>query len=408
MQLPPHFIDSLHSAPAPLAWCDQSLAVAFRTDSWMLQFQPGSEHVELAGSGAGRVLGRTTVGDEVAMQVLASPSDSGFWLQLVPGDGLPVQLRALQEQVRQLERQAFRDTLTGLWNRRFFDQTVDAEMARAERHRQPLSLLFIDVDRFKHVNDEFGHAVGDQVLQAVATILSQRCRAGDRVVRWGGDEFAVLATFSGSHAVALLAEDLRRQVDRAEMPAGLHVTLSIGGAQFLPGESQAVWFDRADAQVYLAKEAGRNAARVDPKTPPPNTVGMLELVWREEYACGNAQIDQDHERLLVLANRVLDTGLADREAALLLSALDRLLAHVVQHFANEEAILHAKGYPHAEAHARAHARLVERAVALRSDVANGQTQFGVLAEFLAREVVVKHMVQTDRDFYAWVVDRPVE
>lgn len=408
---PALLVESLHSAPPALAWCDPSLAIAFRTDSWQRQFDPGSEHVELANNGEGRVVGQAPTGERVEYKLTASPADSGFWLQLSVQDATQAQLLALKQQVAQLEQHAFRDTLTGLWNRRFFDRTVDSEMVRAERHGQPLSLLLIDVDHFKHVNDQHGHAVGDQVLRAVAEVLSERCRAGERVVRWGGDEFAVLATYCGCRAAAALAEQLRSQVDQTAMPGGVHVTLSIGGAQFLPGETHAAWFERADAQVYAAKQAGRNAAKVDLASPAASANGVVELVWRDEYFSGNAQIDREHVELFALGNKVLDAGLRAEtvglEAAGLVAALDRLLAHVVTHFTNEESVLQAKRYPHANAHGRAHGRLIEHALALRSEVVNGHAQFGALADFLAREVVIKHMVQTDRDFYPWVADRPV-
>lgn len=408
MSIPHNLMDSLKSVPAPLAWYDGAAGIGFRTAGWAQRVQTGTERVELDRVGdAGHISATSLLGAQVVLPLRTIATDSGVWLELEdePGTGESA-VRALLTRVAELERHAYRDTLTGLWNRRYFDATVVTETSRADRHQHPLSLLVIDVDRFKQVNDTHGHAVGDQVLKAVAAILQKRCRTGDLLMRWGGDEFAVLATFCGWRSAKILAEDLRRIVEQSELAPGVQVTLSIGAGQYLPGEATLTWFQRVDAQLYAAKEGGRNAVRCSDLSPPTPETGVVQLIWRDEYRCGDATIDDQHETLVRLANRVLQVMLpstrGEPDAAALLSDLDALLEHVVQHFADEEVIIAAAGYPRARQHGLAHAQLVSKAQRLRQDVESGKHRLGELVDFLAREVVVRHMSTADADFFPWL------
>jgi diguanylate cyclase (GGDEF)-like protein/PAS domain S-box-containing protein len=163
-----------------------------------------------------------------------------------------------------LEQLATRDGLTGLANRRCFDDTLQAEWARAQRQRQPLSLLMVDVDNFKAYNDANGHLGGDECLKRIATAVASEMRANDLVARYGGEEFAVILPNQSLKGAASVAERIRTRVEQLQVPnrlaVGQHVTVSIGAATALasPDTEASELVAIADAALYRAKHMGRN------------------------------------------------------------------------------------------------------------------------------------------------------
>lgn len=160
--------------------------------------------------------------------------------------------RELERRTAELERLTFTDSLTDLPNRRAFDHELEREIARSARYREALSLLIVDLDHFKQVNDRFGHAVGDDVLRAVATSLRAEARQIDTVARWGGEEFAVLVPATETDSARLLAERMRDRIRRTPMPESIApITASVGVAGWLgPEEGSAGLFKRADEALY--------------------------------------------------------------------------------------------------------------------------------------------------------------
>jgi diguanylate cyclase (GGDEF)-like protein len=164
---------------------------------------------------------------------------------------------------RQLYESAVKDGLTGIYNRRYFDERLHAEMMFAIRHQAPLALMLADIDHFKRVNDERGHQVGDATLREIARRLSLVLRAEDVLARYGGEEFAILCRNTGEQQAAALADRLRLvTADELCLPDGscVGVTLSIGVA-IAPGrgiETEADLVGATDAALYEAKRQGRN------------------------------------------------------------------------------------------------------------------------------------------------------
>lgn len=181
------------------------------------------------------------------------------------------QLRAqnalLQQLNETLEDLASKDSLTGLCNRRTLMQLGDAECRRAERFGHPLSVLVVDIDFFKSVNDAWGHLVGDRMLCAVAQVFQARKRAGgDIVARFGGEEFVIVLPETDGPSAVKAAESFRREVAAMGMPVNdqglrLSVTVSVGVATGLPGKplNFEALVNRADHALYQAKGTGRNA-----------------------------------------------------------------------------------------------------------------------------------------------------
>lgn len=174
--------------------------------------------------------------------------------------------RDVSEQ-KQLEEQlrlsSITDPLTGAYNRRFLQESLLKELYRAERHDNPFSLVMLDIDHFKQVNDRFGHGVGDQVLQHLVKLVQGRIRTSDLLARWGGEEFMLLLPATPVDAAAVLAEELRAAL-QADQPEGVGmVTASFGVTGWVPGDTVDLMQQRVDRLLYQAKESGRNCVKID-------------------------------------------------------------------------------------------------------------------------------------------------
>ncbi|MBF0426131.1 MAG: diguanylate cyclase [Magnetococcales bacterium] len=167
----------------------------------------------------------------------------------------------IENQLRDLKVKAFRDPLTGICNRETLADTLRAECKRAERHRIPLSVIMMDLDHFKQINDNFGHMTGDAILQRVAMLVKENLRGSDTLARWGGEEFMVVTPDAPCAAARKLAEKIRAIVETYTFPQVGRVTASFGVATFQPGDDPASLTGRADQALYAAKRAGRNCVR---------------------------------------------------------------------------------------------------------------------------------------------------
>jgi two-component system cell cycle response regulator len=177
--------------------------------------------------------------------------------------GGPLRMGALMSEARRL---AATDALTGLMNRRAFIEAMDRERSRAARHTLPLSILMLDVDHFKKVNDSYGHDGGDAVLRGIATVLARIARKSDFVARWGGEEFIVALVQTADTGGRIAAERVRRGIAETEfiLPTGtaIHATASVGLASAGASMSLEELISRADKALYAAKARGRNRVEI--------------------------------------------------------------------------------------------------------------------------------------------------
>ena len=204
---------------------------------------------------------------------------------------LAAQYRALEAANRQLASQATTDGMTGLANHRAFQEELQRQAARAERSAAPLSLLLLDVDKFKQYNDAFGHPAGDEVLRTVASLLASQVRDGDLPARYGGEEFAVVLPETDAETAKQIAERIRAAAEAYPFP-NRAVTVSIGVAQRFQTESPDATIQRADVALYEAKSAGRNRAVYVPlalsDTESQALAGMDETADRFSEAASEA------------------------------------------------------------------------------------------------------------------------
>ncbi len=200
-----------------------------------------------------------SVSHEIARNLLYIMSERVRYSNLVIADSLEMQ--------RKYQRYAMTDALTGLHNRGWLDDAFDREVKRSERDRLPLSLIMIDVDNFKHYNDEYGHLAGDRVLVTVANAVRKPLRPNDMVARFGGEEFAVLLPETTLENARIIAERLRLNVSKAD-PGELDgvtlpgVTISLGIACFRQGMQLEEMIAAADVAMYHAKRNGKNRFEV--------------------------------------------------------------------------------------------------------------------------------------------------
>lgn len=171
--------------------------------------------------------------------------------------------KTIESQRRQLEVAARTDGLTGLWNRRYFDEQLEIEIERASRYGLTFSLVMADLDNFKRVNDSYGHLVGDSVLIGFSNILKQSLRMSDFAARYGGEEFCILMPsvelYNSQKAILRLAEQLKRISFRNDQGEDFFITASFGIVQFRKDYSTSENFlDIADKALYHAKQNGRN------------------------------------------------------------------------------------------------------------------------------------------------------
>ncbi len=164
----------------------------------------------------------------------------------------------LNESLQQVEQLAITDTLTETYNRRKFDETIIHEHHRAKHEKEPFSLIMLDIDHFKKVNDQYGHSVGDRVLKQLCQLVRGLIRQGDLLIRWGGEEFLILLPTTLIAEAGPLAERIRLEVEQELFADAGSMTISLGVGQLREGDSTDTLLRRVDNALYQAKQRGRN------------------------------------------------------------------------------------------------------------------------------------------------------
>ena len=196
-------------------------------------------------------------------------------------NGLAAMQGKLKIMLSELDQLARTDELTGAWNRRRFEETVATEMNRLRRYGQRLSLMILDVDHFKKINDLYGHSIGDQVLIDLSNTIRSSLRGSDSLTRWGGEEFVILCPNTTAETVSKLAERLRKEIASVKFREVGNITLSFGVAECGAEETWEQWLHRADEALYLAKSGGRDQVKIIRRSP-------LSLIEKETTKTSDA------------------------------------------------------------------------------------------------------------------------
>ena len=338
-------------------------------------------------------------------------------------NGAVVSLEDITERVvahQQIRELAFYDPLTGLPNRRLVSDRLSQEMARAKRAQLRLALLFIDLDKFKPINDILGHATGDWLLQAVAKRLLQCLRTTDTAGRLGGDEFiALLPGLIEVDDALAIAEKIRHALAQeflTEQALSLQISCSVGVAIFPDhGHTEIALLRLGDEAMYRAKKSGRNAvvlcdASSQALAAPHHSAAaplVAHLRWKSAFSCGHASNDLEHEALFNLANALIDRSREPQPEAFE-AAFTALFTHTATHFEHEEALLGTAPAAAFAEHAALHQDLLARARALYEQLRAAPQEPGAqlaLLEFLVQDLVVKHILQDDRGIFAALADQ---
>jgi len=226
-------------------------SIFIRTPILAMSSQTGSEQVvELLSAGANDYVHKPVLLEELSVRIS----------HLVQHRQL---LEKLHTQSQRLERLAMHDQLTGLYNRHFLMEIAPQHISYAQRNSAPLSILVIDIDKFKSINDTHGHLMGDQVLSAISNLLTEACRREDILVRYGGEEFVALM-HCDLESCAQKAEFLRKKIAELK-PNNIVVTASFGVTSLHTEETDFYsFFQRSDHAVYQAKHNGRNCIEINP------------------------------------------------------------------------------------------------------------------------------------------------
>jgi len=294
---------------------------------------------------------------------------------------------------------AMTDRLTGLNNRQLLDREIDAMMELADRYQEPISMILLDLDRFKTVNDKWGHPVGDEVLKRTARLTSEQVRKSDMLIRLGGEEFLIVLPRTDLTGATITAEKIRQVLmNTLHAPAGI-VTASFGVAERNRAESFKNWYKRCDEAMYQAKQTGRNRVMACTKDCLP--IASVHVEWLTEWESGHSQIDEQHKGLVEEANGLLSIALLRQpDPANILSRLEQLLTHLADHFACEETILQEIGFARALEHAFEHQQLVAKATRLKTAYQQGEIKPSAFISFIVDDVIVGHMIKADSLYFS--------
>ena len=326
----------------------------------------------------------------------------------------------LEESHRQLEAISITDCLTGIANRRHFDEVLDEENARHARSGAKLSLIMLDIDFFKAYNDSYGHVEGDKCIQRIAKVMTDCAnRPADLVSRYGGEEFVCILPETDSNGAVVIAEKIRKGISALKIPHigsinADHVTASLGVVTTHCDASKSVSeiVVKADNLLYGAKNSGRNNVQFSDLSnavlASSKYIGgnLVQLTWKESFCSGNHLIDQQHESLFRTSNELLEAILQSQPEEEITSLLARLMKEVSQHFHDEESILKKITFPGIVEHNAEHSKLLAKGLELSRGFNDSEHSLGYLFQFLVLDVVMGHLLKSDIEYFSFTIDVP--
>jgi diguanylate cyclase (GGDEF)-like protein/hemerythrin-like metal-binding protein len=266
----------------------------------------------------------------------------------------------------------------------------------------------LDVDHFKNYNDTYGHIRGDECLRQISNVIKAcASRPADLAARYGGEEFVCILPETGIGGARAIAEKIRSGIEALAIPhkassVANHVTASLGVATaFCNNENSASsLIAEADKLLYLAKSKGRNRLETSAASQYNEAEShFIKLVWHDAYCSGNPLIDAQHKQLFHAADQLLDAILADHTHDEVSGLIAHLLVDVTQHFHDEIQILESLGYTNLLKHTKEHAALVSKALSLKKELDERTLSVGDVFQFLAYDVITRHMLHSDREFF---------
>lgn len=311
----------------------------------------------------------------------------------------------LKKESELLKERAIFDELTGLYNRHFLDEKMDEAIERSDRYNEPLSILIMDLDHFKRVNDTWGHPMGDEVLKQTAQIAKANIRKLDIPVRFGGEEFLIVLPHTDIMGAFETAEQIRRALEVNTHTIVGKYTASFGVAEKRVDESFNSLYKRVDEALYLAKESGRNRV-VSAESQENLPIASVRFVWRNEWESGDQGVDDQHRELLEIANSFIFMSLSNDKFDKTLEQLEIFIEHLVNHYIYEENYFIGGEYPDHQDHVDVHNSLMEKLLELKLSYQNKELKASALFSFILDEVIVGHIIEADTLFFQYFNDNP--
>ncbi|WP_320129846.1 bacteriohemerythrin [uncultured Sphaerochaeta sp.] len=302
----------------------------------------------------------------------------------------------LQEKNKILRESSTRDYLTKIRNRQYFEQSLQKKITTEYGKSGALSLLLLDLDKFKDVNDTWGHVTGDEVLKKTVSVIASLLPNTDWFARWGGEEFVILLENTPLDEAVRIAERIRLQTQEIQHPNVGTVTISIGVTQYIEGEALEFLFKRVDLALYRSKLDGRNRVSVS-RTDLENQYVLFQ--WQPRFASGQPEIDRQHKELIDLGNDLIEALLRNAEQAQLSVLLDSLSLHIAEHFRDEEAYLEAIKYPGYAEHKLEHQMLYAKVQKLLLETKEGKSSLEDCINFLSKNVIMEHLLIEDIKYF---------
>ena len=306
----------------------------------------------------------------------------------------------LQKKNEALKILAVTDELTGLYNRHYIDRTINDIMYHSDRNHEPLTMIILDLDHFKLVNDRWGHPIGDKVLKHISELTQLNIRNTDILARFGGEEFVIILQNTTLQSALIIAEKLRKIMENTIIAPVGNVTSSFGVSERKIYESFKSWYKRADKALYLAKESGRNKVVASDAHEEP--VASVNLEWKRDWESGNSDIDEQHQDLVIQGNRLINLSLLQANHEQMMKQLEVVLKTIIDHFNEEELILIDIGYPDSQTHAKIHQGLIEKALNLKQSYLNGELKLSAFFSFIVDDIIVGHMLDSDIDYFPYI------
>lgn len=300
-------------------------------------------------------------------------------------------------------RLALKDELTGLYNRHFLENIVHDELERADNYAYSVSVIMIDIDNFKRVNDKWGHPVGDSVLQQIAATIYENIRNSDYLVRIGGEEFLVFMPNTSINGALKVAEKLRESIENNQHPIAGRYTASFGVAERLQTEGYLSLYSRVDNALYNAKKSGRNCV-IRAKDFDSKEAESKYVVWDKSWNCGNDKIDREHKELVDIANSIISITYIPENMGKELEQLDNLIEKITNHFNDEEELLRIVGYPDLEDHIKEHKSLLEIAGHIRAICLKGELNLVYVHSFVVDQMIKEHLIKKDILYFPYIKD----
>lgn len=300
---------------------------------------------------------------------------------------------------------ATKDSLTGAYNRNYFTDVFDKKASEAKRTGIPFSVILLDVDHFKIVNDQYGHLKGDYVLKEIAAILKENLRASDIVCRWGGEEFIVLCLNADMDKASIVAEKLRKAIELRKFKGLYRITVSVGVTEWKAEDDRNSIFTRVDNSLYLAKLTGRNKVVSDNGLDILQDGKPINIEWGPFFRSGNSLLDLEHRALIGLVNEIINNSITSNDRYISEALVDKLIEDMYIHFKNEEKLLELFGYSNLENHIEIHKKLLEEAKVVRHKFMNEEISAEDVARIMLQDIVVGHIVKDDFDFFSLINKR---